>query len=153
MKIKRHDDGRPNLLFWILLGSLLLWSCSASPSLVPTLTVSPPTLIPSTSTATLVPTPTRQPGPWQIVGIYSADHSIMTAGFLNEQVAATGGMLGQMAYSNDSALDWLVTEAHSDCRYGIEVVSPQVIWTWVSSTCLCPPINSPPCVSQTRSMG
>jgi photosystem II stability/assembly factor-like uncharacterized protein len=130
MDIKRREA----LAIWILLGSCLLWSCSASPSLAPTLTVSPKTQIPSTPTATLAPMPTRLPGPWQVVGVYSADHSIMTAGFLNEQVAATGGMLGQMAYSNNAAATWLVTDAHSDCRYGIEVVNPQVIFTCGGAT-------------------
>jgi hypothetical protein len=93
-----------------------------------------PTLTVATHAPIVTPTPTRLPGPWQIVGIYNADQSIMTAGFLNEQVVATGGMLGQMAYSNDSAASWLVTDAHADCRYGIEIVSPLVIYTCGGAT-------------------
>src|SRR6185436_2356100 len=45
-----------------------------------------------------------------------------------------GGVLGQMAYSSDGAQTWLQTDARSDCRYGIEIVSPQVIWTCGGAT-------------------
>jgi len=126
-------------IYWILTGSLFLWGCSASPSLTPavTVTTSAPiisTPIPATPTDVMIPTPTRLPGPWQVVGVYGEDHSIMTAGFLNEQVVATGGVIGQMAYSNDGAQTWLLTDAHADCRYGMEIVSPQVIWTCGGAT-------------------
>jgi len=134
MSRKQHDNKRSLPYVWIVLGSLLLWSCSASPKLASTRTALPPTLNPSTPTATVIPMSTRLPGPWQVVSVSNADQSIMTAGFLNEQVVATGGMLGQMAYSNDGAMTWLVTDAHSDCRYGIEVVSPQVIWACGGAT-------------------
>ena len=120
--------------FWTLIASFLLCSCSASPSLPPAVTVTTAAPILSTPTALLTPTPTRLPGPWQVVGVYNADQSIMTAGFLNEQVVATGGVIGQMAYSNDSAANWLVTDAHSDCRYGMDIVSPKVIWACGGAT-------------------
>jgi len=97
-----------------------------------TVTAAAPIL--STPTAAWTPTPTRLPGPWQIVGIYNADQSIMTAGFLNEHVVATGGVVGQMGYSNDGAQTWLVTDAHADCRYGMDIVSPQVIWACGGAT-------------------
>lgn len=118
----------------MLAASFLLCSCFASADMTPAVTSTAAAPILSTPTSAWTPTPTPLPGPWQIVGIYNADQSIMTAGFLNEQVVATGGMLGQMAYSNDSAASWLITDAHSDCRYGIEVVSPQVIWTCGGAT-------------------
>jgi len=73
-------------------------------------------------------------GAWQVVGIYSEDHSIMTAGFLNESYVVTGGVIGQMAYSSDGAATWLKTDSMADCRYGMEIVSPQVIWTCGGAT-------------------
>lgn len=66
--------------------------------------------------------------------MYNADQSIMTAGFLDELHVATGGVVGQMGYSNDGAKTWLNTDAKSDCRYGIDIVSPQVIWTCGGAT-------------------
>jgi photosystem II stability/assembly factor-like uncharacterized protein len=94
-----------------------------------TLTVSPTEepIIPTS-------TPTRLPGPWQVIGVYNADQNIMTAGFLDTQYVATGGVVGQMAYSDDGAQTWLETDAASDCRYGIEIVSPQLIWTCGGAT-------------------
>jgi photosystem II stability/assembly factor-like uncharacterized protein len=53
----------------------------------------------------------------------------MTAGFLDEQHVATGGVVGQMGYSSDGAQTWLETDANSDCRYGMDIVSPDLIWT------------------------
>ena len=64
-----------------------------------------------------------------MIGVYNEDQSIMTAGFLDEQYVVTGGVMGQMAYSSDGAKTWLKTDSAADCRYGIEIVSPQVIWT------------------------
>ena len=58
----------------------------------------------------------------------------MTAGFLDELHVATGGVVGQMGYSSDGAETWLVTDAVSDCRYGIDIVSPQVIWACGGAT-------------------
>jgi len=58
----------------------------------------------------------------------------MTAGFLDELHVATGGVIGQMAYSSDGAKTWLNTDANSDCRYGIDIVSPQVIWACGGAT-------------------
>src|SRR5690349_7829888 len=72
---------------------------------------------------------TQQAGPWQIVGVYDQSNSTMAAGFLDEQHVIIGGVIGQMAYSSDGAKTWLATDAHADCRYGVEIVSPQVIWT------------------------
>ena len=69
-----------------------------------------------------------------MIGVYNEDHSIMTAGFLDEQYVATGGVLGLMAYSSDGAKTWLQTNSVADCRYGIEVVSPKVIWTCGGAT-------------------
>jgi len=120
--------------FWTLIASLLLWGCSANPSPAPTLTMTLSPQPASTPTAVLAPTFTPLPGPWGIVGVYNADQSIMTAGFLNEQVVATGGVVGQMGYSNDGAQTWLVTDAAADCRYGMDIVSPQVIWACGGAT-------------------
>lgn len=78
--------------------------------------------------------PPSQHGPWHVIGVYDEHHSIMTAGFLDEQHVATGGVVGQMAYSNDSTETWLQTDANSDCRYGIEIVSPDIIWTCGGAT-------------------
>ena len=73
-------------------------------------------------------------GRWQVIGVYNEDHSIMTAGFLDEKYVATGGVLGLMAYSSDGAKTWLQTNSVADCRYGIEIVSPKVIWTCGGAT-------------------
>jgi photosystem II stability/assembly factor-like uncharacterized protein len=69
-----------------------------------------------------------------VISVYNEDHSIMTAGFLDEQVVATGGVLGQMAYSSDGAKTWLQTNSMADCRYGMDIVSPQVIWSCGGAT-------------------
>jgi hypothetical protein len=45
-----------------------------------------------------------------VLGVYHADHSIMTSGFLDEVQGATGGVVGQMGYSSDDAETWLVTD-------------------------------------------
>jgi photosystem II stability/assembly factor-like uncharacterized protein len=58
----------------------------------------------------------------------------MTAGFLNEQYVATGGVLGHMAFSDDGAETWLLTNSIADCRYGMDIVSPQVIWSCGGAT-------------------
>jgi len=134
MDVKRNRKRRITQLFWTLIGSYLLCSCSVSPNLVTAVTLTAAAPLLSTPTAAWTPTPTRLPGPWQIVGIYNADQSIMTAGFLNEQVVATGGVVGQMGYSNDGAQTWLVTDAQADCRYGMDIVSPQVIWACGGAT-------------------
>ena len=113
-----------------LLSSLfLLCSCSANQSLpiIKTATLPEPTIA-------HIPTPTHLPGPWRVIGVYNADQSIMTAGFLDELHVATGGVVGQMGYSSDGAETWLLTDAVSDCRYGIDVVSPQVIWACGGAT-------------------
>ena len=60
--------------------------------------------------------------------------STMTAGFLDEQIVATGGVLGHMAYSSDGAGTWLQTNGIADCRYGMDIVSPQVIWSCGGAT-------------------
>lgn len=74
------------------------------------------------------------PGPWQVVGVYDEHQSIMTAGFLDETHVVTGGVIGQMAYSSDGAETWLETDAQADCRYGVEIVSPEIIWTCGGAT-------------------
>jgi photosystem II stability/assembly factor-like uncharacterized protein len=90
--------------FWILLG-ILLAGCSTAPS-----------------------------SPWQVVGVYDQSNSAMAAGFLDQQHVIIGGVIGQMAYSTDGAKTWLATDAHADCRYGLEIVSPDVIWTCGGAT-------------------
>jgi hypothetical protein len=86
------------------------------------------------SAETMIPTFTHLPGPWKVIGIYTADQSIMTAGFLNETYVATGGVIGQMGYSSDGAQTWLITNSMADCRYGIDIVSPELIWTCGGAT-------------------
>lgn len=71
---------------------------------------------------------------WQVVGEYNASHNIMTAGFLNEQVVATGGVIGEMGYSGDGAQTWLVTNSRADCRYGMDILSPELIWSCGGAT-------------------
>jgi hypothetical protein len=71
---------------------------------------------------------------WQIIGVYDASHNIMTAGFLDQQVVATGGVIGEMGYSNDGAKTWLVNNSMADCRYGMDILSPEVIWTCGGAT-------------------
>jgi photosystem II stability/assembly factor-like uncharacterized protein len=69
-----------------------------------------------------------------VIGVYNENHSIMTAGFLDEQYVATGGVLGHMAYSSDGAETWLQTNSIADCRYGMDIVGPQVIWSCGGAT-------------------
>ena len=69
-----------------------------------------------------------------MVGVYKADQSIMTAGFLDEQHVSTGGVIGQMGYSSDGAATWLVTNSAADCRYGMDIVSPELIWSCGGAT-------------------
>lgn len=78
--------------------------------------------------------PTRSRGTWKVIGVYKADHSIMTAGFLDELHVATGGVMGQMGYSDNGAQTWLVTNSAADCRYGMDIVSPELIWTCGGNT-------------------
>lgn len=75
-----------------------------------------------------------QEEPWQVIGVYNASHNIMTAGFLDEQHVATGGVVGQMGVSSDGAKTWLVTNSMADCRYGMDIVDPRVIWTCGGAT-------------------
>src|SRR6185503_14324566 len=117
----------------ILLAAIFMTGCSGASNLPPS-AAALPTSAGDTPTQVLTSTPTPLSGPWQVVGVYNEDQSIMTAGFLNELVVATGGVLGQMAYAGDGAQTWLQTDARSDCRYGIEIVSPQVIWTCGGAT-------------------
>jgi photosystem II stability/assembly factor-like uncharacterized protein len=77
---------------------------------------------------------TAPSSPWHIVGVYDQSNSAMAAGFLDEQHVIIGGVIGQMAYSTDGAKTWLATDAHADCRYGLEIVSPDVIWTCGGAT-------------------
>ncbi len=53
----------------------------------------------------------------------------MTGGFLDELHVATGGVIGQMGVSSDGAQTWLVNSSAADCRYGMDIVSPELIWT------------------------
>jgi photosystem II stability/assembly factor-like uncharacterized protein len=114
---------------WILISLSLLCSCSTDLDTIRTVTS-----MPSIPTEAMMPSPAAMPGSWQVVGVYNADHSIMTAGFLDEKYVVTGGVMGQMAYSSDSAETWLITDSRADCRYGIEIVSPQMIWTCGGAT-------------------
>lgn len=115
--------------FWIFLGIFLLCSCSTSSNSILTATT-----IPIQPAETVVPTSTPVPGPWQVVGVYNADQNIMTAGFLDELHVATGGVIGEMGYSNNGGQTWLVTDALSDCRYGMDIVSPDLIWSCGGAT-------------------
>lgn len=126
METAKHQDRVHKL---ILISIFLLSSCSVAPKFQPTSTVTPKT--PATVS---IPTPTRLPGPWQIVGVYTADQSIMTAGFYDETHVATGGVVGIMGYSQDAGKTWLVTDAKSDCRYGMDIISPEVIWACGGAT-------------------
>jgi hypothetical protein len=71
---------------------------------------------------------------WKVIGVYDADHSIMAAGFLDETHVATGGVIGQMGYSSDGAQTWQVNSSAADCRYGMDIISPEVIWTCGGAT-------------------
>lgn len=124
----RPKQGR-SITAFLLISLFLLCSCSANQSLPVNKTATP--LAP---TIAHILTPTHPPGPWQVIGVYNADQSIMTAGFLDELHVATGGVVGQMGYSSDGAETWLITDAASDCRYGIDVVGPQVIWACGGAT-------------------
>jgi photosystem II stability/assembly factor-like uncharacterized protein len=77
---------------------------------------------------------TNTPAAWHVIGVYNADHSIMTAGFLDETHVATGGVIGQMGYSSDGAETWQVNSSAADCRYGMDIVSPNLIWTCGGNT-------------------
>jgi photosystem II stability/assembly factor-like uncharacterized protein len=73
-------------------------------------------------------------GTWKVIGVYNAYHSIMTAGFLDERHVATGGVMGQMGVSDNGAQTWLVTNSAADCRYGMDIVSPDLIWSCGGNT-------------------
>lgn len=102
-------DAKTTRSFWILASFFLLCSCSTT-------------------------SPVLASRPWQVIGVYDEHQSIMTAGFLDEQHVATGGVVGRMAYSSDGTKTWLQTDAQADCRYGIEIVSPKIIWTCGGAT-------------------
>jgi photosystem II stability/assembly factor-like uncharacterized protein len=129
MDMAKYQGKRSLYFIWILIGVFLFSSCTTAP-----IPQSTNTSIPKTPTAAITPTPTGLPGPWQIVGVYTADQSIMTAGFYDETHVATGGVVGIMGYSNDNGKTWLVTDAKSDCRYGMDIVSQQVIWACGGAT-------------------
>lgn len=116
-----NTECKHRTLHWGLwIAALLLWGCSESPSLELPLTNSVDSM--------------QGPSAWQVVGVFDASHNIMTAGFLNEQVAATGGVIGEMGYSSDSGRTWLVTSSMADCRYGMDIISRDVIWTCGGAT-------------------
>ena len=112
---------------------VLLFGCSPS-SKLPGPLIATPIIEPRTVVEMFAPTPTHPSGPWRVLGVYNADQSIMTAGFLDELHVATGGVIGQMGYSSDGAETWLLTDALSDCRYGMDIVSPKVIWACGGAT-------------------
>lgn len=126
MNIAKHLDGALKVL---VIGIFMLSSCTAAPIFSSTSTAAP-----KTPTTAAVSKPIRLPGPWQIVGVYTADQSVMTAGFYDETHVATGGVVGIMGYSDDAGKNWLVTDANSDCRYGMDIISPQVIWACGGAT-------------------
>src|SRR5262245_24773966 len=101
--------------FGAFVGLFLLCSCSMGSDSVSSIAADS-----DTPTEVILPVPTQTPGPWQMIGVYPADQNIMTAGFLDQLHVATGGVIGQMGYSSDGAKTWLVTDAASDCRYGME---------------------------------
>jgi photosystem II stability/assembly factor-like uncharacterized protein len=103
-KLKQSNRTSP----WIFIGLILLSGCSTGMDSLP--------------------------DPWQVVNVYDEHHSIMTAGSLDERRTVTGGVLGKMAYSVDGGETWLETDSAADCRYGIEIVSPKVIWTCGGAT-------------------
>ncbi len=76
----------------------------------------------------------RPTGTWKMIGVYNADHSIMASGFLDETHVATGGVIGQMGYSDNGAQTWLVTNSAADCRYGMDIVSPDLMWACGGAT-------------------
>lgn len=124
-----NQSSRIGQLLGMLLGLFLLAGCSINAAPSPTITA-----VPSVPTEAIALAPTQPPGPWREIGVYTEKHSIMTAGFLDEQHVATGGVIGQMAYSSSGAETWLETDSLSDCRYGIEIVSPDLIWTCGGAT-------------------
>jgi photosystem II stability/assembly factor-like uncharacterized protein len=69
-----------------------------------------------------------------VIGVYNADHSIMTAGFVDDLHVATGGVIGEMGYSGDGGQSWLVNNSVADCRYGMDIVSPDLIWSCGGNT-------------------
>lgn len=115
---------RSYAICWIVTGVFLFYGCSINLEATPARPATP--LIP---TGRLTSASTEISGPWQIVGVYDAHHNIMTAGFLDEQVVATGGVGGEMGYSADGGRTWLITHSMAGCRYGMDILNPQVIWT------------------------
>jgi hypothetical protein len=113
--------------FGALIILIILSGCSNPLNVLPPHNVEP-------SVKSIVSTDIPLPGSWKVIGVYNADHSIMTAGFLNETYVATGGVIGRMGYSDDGAQTWLVTNSMADCRYGMDIVSPELIWTCGGAT-------------------
>jgi hypothetical protein len=129
MNMNRTQDKRVSQTLGVLISLFLLCSCSTGTDSVPSITA-----LPNTATTVFTPTSSHKPGSWRVIDVYNENHSIMTAGFLDEQYVATGGVLGQMAYSSDGAKTWLKTNSMADCRYGMDIVSPQIIWTCGGAT-------------------
>ncbi len=73
--------------------------------------------------------------PWEIVGEFNVNHSVMTAGFLNESFGITGGTVSFdgastfMNYTTDGGRTWPEGVNRSDCRYGMEIFNEQYAWT------------------------
>jgi photosystem II stability/assembly factor-like uncharacterized protein len=67
--------------------------------------------------------------PWEVVAEYNVHHSVMTAGFLNENYGITGGVAGYMSHTVDGGKTWLEDLNSSDCRYGMEILDEQHAWT------------------------
>ncbi len=76
------------------------------------------------------PTPTRLPGPWQLVSVHNVRQNVMAAGFLTEDFGITAGTApGIMFTTRDGGRHWYEGTNQSDCRYGIDIVDTRVGWT------------------------
>jgi photosystem II stability/assembly factor-like uncharacterized protein len=109
-------------LIHLLFLACLLTACGGGSPTVTSATVPLPTETPAS-------TPTLSSGPWQLVAVHNVHHSVMTAGFLNEDFGITGGVIGYMYYTTDGGQHWYEGTNQSDCRYGMDVVDTSVAWT------------------------
>jgi photosystem II stability/assembly factor-like uncharacterized protein len=70
-----------------------------------------------------------QESSWTVVRDLQIDHPTNMTGFLNEQFGITGGPSGEIHYTNDGGQTWPQGENSSMCRFGLDIVDENLIWS------------------------
>lgn len=68
-------------------------------------------------------------GDWVVIHELKIGHSSTAVGFLNESFGITAGYAGETHFTADGGETWPNAENKSMCRYGVEIVSEELIWT------------------------